>query len=440
MSALAHIALLGWIPAVLMLFALLPPRRAVIAAFVLGWLFMPMAGYKIGGLPDYDKLTATSYGVLLGIIIFDMGRLMRYRLSVVDLPIMLFCALAFVSSVTAGLGAYDGASATFSRIIAWGVPYLVGRLYFSNLEGLRELAIGLLIGGMIYVPFCLWEVRMSPRLHSIIYGFHQHSFRQGMRYGGYRPSVFLQHGLAVALWMCVTSLIGVWLWRTKALRKLFNLPMSVIVPTLLGTAVLCKTVGALVLLAGGLGLLYSTRWLKSAVLFLVVLVAVPGYLAARIGLEWQGRELIHVADALDPDRAESLEMRLINEDILTDRAKVKLLFGWGAGSGFRTIDDADRIVTDSMWIIMFGQGGITTLAAMVTVILLPVAILARRTRLRGWHRPELAPAAALAALLVIFMIDSLFNAMLNPIYLLAAGGLSAVQINRTMREGSTWGE
>ena len=39
MSPMGPIALFGMIPATLVLFALLPPRRAVLVAFLVGWLF-----------------------------------------------------------------------------------------------------------------------------------------------------------------------------------------------------------------------------------------------------------------------------------------------------------------------------------------------------------------------------------------------------------------
>ena len=59
------------------------------------------------------------------------------------------------------------------------------------------------LGGLIYVPLCLFEVRMSPQLHNMVYGFAQHSFGQTVRGGGWRPMVFMQHGLAVGLFMSV---------------------------------------------------------------------------------------------------------------------------------------------------------------------------------------------------------------------------------------------
>ena len=41
MMALVPVALIGWIPFVLLLFAVLPARRAAVATLMIGWLFLP---------------------------------------------------------------------------------------------------------------------------------------------------------------------------------------------------------------------------------------------------------------------------------------------------------------------------------------------------------------------------------------------------------------
>ena len=59
-------------------------------------------------------------------------------------------------------------------------------------------------------------------------------------------------------------------------------------------------------------------------------------------------------------------------------------------------------------------------------ILLPALILWRRVPLKYWHHPLVAPAAAMALLLITHMIDNLLNGMVNPIFMLALGGISAI--------------
>ena len=181
MTELMPIALYGWIVIVLMMFSILPSRRAVIASFLGAWLFLPEAQIPFPGLPDLTKVTATSFGVLLGALIFDSGRLMRFRPSWVDIPIVAWCLSPLAASITNGLGVYDGLSASLDQIAAWGVPYLMGRLYLTDLASLRDLAIGILIGGLIYVPLCLIEIRLSPQLHRWVYGARGFDFSQTYR-------------------------------------------------------------------------------------------------------------------------------------------------------------------------------------------------------------------------------------------------------------------
>ncbi len=111
---------------------------------------------------------------------------------------VIWCLCAFASSISNGLGIYDGIAASLVRIVTYGVPYLIGRIYLNNLNGMRQLAIGIFLGGLIYVPFCLLEVAISPQIHRMVYGYHGiREFGQAIRYGGFRPNVFMQHGLSV---------------------------------------------------------------------------------------------------------------------------------------------------------------------------------------------------------------------------------------------------
>src|SRR6188768_1863790 len=110
MEFLTTFSLLAWIPCVVILFMTLPPRRAVVVAFLTAWLFLPMAGWKVPSLPDYTKMSATTVGVLIGAALFDAGRLLAFRPKWIDLPIILFCTSPAMSSHVNDLGMYDAAS------------------------------------------------------------------------------------------------------------------------------------------------------------------------------------------------------------------------------------------------------------------------------------------------------------------------------------------
>ena len=87
---------------------------------------------------------------------------------------------------------------------------------------------------------------------------------------------------------------------------------------------------------------------------------------------------------------------------------------------------AAPMAADGFWIITFGQCGLFGLGAALAFQLLGPAVLWFRLPPAGWGADRLAPVAVAALVLVLYMIDNLFNAMLNPIYLLVMGGLVSV--------------
>ena len=427
MTILVPIVLFGWIPAVLAMFAFLPPRRAVIVAFLVGWLFLPEAAYELQGLPDYTKVSATTCGIFLATVLFDPGRVRRVRLSFIDLPIVVFCVVPLVSSLTNGLGPYDGVSGVFHRTVIWGFPYFIGRAYFTKLSSLRELAVGVFVGGLIYVPLCLWEIRMSPQLHATLYGFSPSPFHAVIRLGGYRPKVFLHSGLPLGLWMTTASLMGVWLWRSGALQRVAGIRVTWLVGVLLGTTVFCKSFGALILLMLGLGCLFVARQLRLTLIMVALVCIPPAYMLARTVGGWYPGTFVNAVALVDEQRAGSFSFRLHHEDSLAERALQRPVFGWGGWGRNRVVDEstgADISVTDGLWVIVLGQNGIIGLTGVTAVLLLPAALLFRRFPATTWRKPALAAPVALAIVPVLYAMDCLMNAMPNPILVLASGAIA----------------
>ncbi len=279
MSFLVPIVMFGWIPVVLYLFMRIPAQRAVIVSFIVAWLFLPVAEFALPGLPDYTKMSATCYGILLATFIYDVGRFSSFKFSWIDLPMLIWCLCPLASSITNGLGAYDGFSTVLTQTLTWGVPYFLGRIYLNNLSGLRDLAIGIFMGGLVYVPLCLYEIRFSPQLHRILYGFHAHpDFGQTMRYGGWRPTIFMIHGLPVGLWMMAASLVGIWLWQTGVIKQVWNIPMKWLVAALLFTFILCKSTGAYFLLLLGVGILFFGKQFRTALPVFLLIGVICSYL------------------------------------------------------------------------------------------------------------------------------------------------------------------
>ncbi len=437
-NAFATLVLLAWIPMVFAMFATMRPRRAVITGFLAAWMFLPMSGFEITGLPDYTKMAATCVGALLGAAVLDLNSLLSFRFRWFDIPILVWCFCPLPSSLVNQLGLYDGLSVSLDHIVTWFLPYYIGRVYFNSLPALRELAMGIFIGCLIYVPFCVWEMRMSPQLHRLIYGFNQHMFAQAVREGGYRPVVFMQHGLMVAMYLVSGSIIGVWFWARGVLKQVWGVPMYLAVPGLLIITLLCRSSGATILLLASLGALFSSRWLRTPVLVLCLVLAAPAFMFARATGFWSGRELIDISRLVIGDRpADSLEWRMDNEDILLERARERPILGWG-GWGRARVFDADTGVestyVDGLWIITLGDRGALSLAAIVLTMQLPVLLVVWRAAGRDFTHPVMAAPACLAILLVLYGIDMIPNAMINPIFMLGAGGISSCFGRRTVPE------
>jgi hypothetical protein len=435
MSFAVYIAFAGWAAVSIVLFAVLHPRRALLASLIGGFLLLPVAGFPVTGLRA--KISIISIVLLPLSVAFEPDRFLRLRPRLYDLPAAIWCAWPAVSSLANGLGSHDAFSAALENLLGFGIPYLLGRAYFGDLHGLRELGVAIFLGGLAYVPLCLWEIRFTPQLHRIVYGFHQHFFGMTIRLGGYRPMVFMDHGLMVGLWMTAATVVGYWLWRSGSLRHVYGVPVGLLLTALFVTTILCKSTGALALLAVGLlarSLLFKFR---SAAPLVVLVLVTPAYLAARIGRVLPTEPIIAASEQISGSaRSESLSYRIWNEELLLTRALEKRSTGWGRWGRFLVFDPETHVrlsTPDGLWIIALGQYGFVGLAALTAMLLLPSLLFVRRYPLATWNMPLVAPAAALALFVPLYMIDNLLNAMINPVYFVAAGALTGLRWRRLAR-------
>ena len=427
-NIVAFSVICAWIPIILGMFALFPPRRAVIAAFIIGYLFLPDLNWHFPTIPDVNKVTLTEVGVILGSLLLDGGRLFAVKLRWIDLVWLILCLCPIVSSLTNGLGIMDGFAMSMTVITKWGLAYWIGRAYFTDWEGARELALGIILGGIAYAPLCWWEIRMSPQLHYQIYGWLFMSFRRDSSLFGFRPNVFLADGLTVTMFMGVTAVLAYWAWMTHSPKKLLGMPMWAIALGLVVTTVFCKALGGVTLMMVGIGVLSLLRWPKTKVAVLLLIAVAPLYMVVRSSGEWTGQRLVEWAGAISEERAKSLEFRLKNEDPLAAKALEQPWFGW-AGWGRSHVFDSegnDTTINDGLWLIILGEHGIVGLASLVILVLGSALLMWRYLPTRYWTDPACAAPAALAVVIVLYMIDSLFNATLNPVATLAVGSVASM--------------
>ena len=210
--------------------------------------------------------------------------------------------------------------------------------------------------------------------------------------------------------------------------------MSLLVLAQLATTLLCKSTGALGLFVLGLGCWLVGRFFRSAKPSAIMLLVSVAYIIVRTSGLYDGAEVVDLArQYVSADRAESLEFRLKNEELLKAKVFKQPWFGWGGWGRSRVYDDAgqDISITDGCWIIVFGVYGAVGLVGTYGILLCPCVAVIRRYGGQLCFTAAAAPVAALTTVVAVFAIDSLLNSFSNPIYILSAGAVGTIaQLSR----------
>jgi hypothetical protein len=444
-NGLVHVAMLGWIPLCLVLFLVLKRERAVAAGIVTGMLLLPNYVYPLSGIPDFDKYFAINMGVLLGALVFDLQRILTFRPRWVDLPIAGLVLAPLFSVLSNDRQIYEGLAGSFNYFVRWGVPWLLGRLYISTPAGLRALAVAMVCGALIYLPFCAFEAKMSPLLHSIVYGIKLKSFKHAQRGLFWRPNVFMEHGLMCALFLGMAALAAFWLWQSGARKRLLGMPMGLVTALCVTGCVGANSSNALLMMTLGAGILWLGKKKRWSWPLLLLACGPPTYLTLRHGFQWEAEEVIRFAETVFGRRgAISLHVRFANEAQMDVRCWEKPWFGWAdfnefTGNTGRTEGPMSKktfVTVDSMWLLYLGLWGRWGLAALFLMLLLPAYLVWKRLPAWAWDHPELGLGVALAVMALLFACDSLLNAFEQPMYVLAAGG--AAHLFGTREGRRTW--
>jgi hypothetical protein len=320
------------------------------------------------------------------------------------------------------IGHYDAISALIAQFIFF-VPFLLGRQILRSSADNQEILRVLVIAGILYSLPILFEVRMSPQLHTWIYGYFPHSFEQQMRDGGFRPVVFIGHGLGVAFFALTTVLAAAALWRARV--RVFNLPAGVTIGYLSVVLLLCKGLGASVYGVFAAPLVrYASPKLQLRLALGLVLIALS-YPTLRATDLFPTTQLVEMAASVSEDRSESLKFRFDQEQQLLNHAWERLTFGWGRFGRNRIYDaetGRDLSVTDGRWIITLGQFGFFGFFAEFGILMIPIFRAASSLKYADSIN-ERAFLAALSLILAINIVDLLPNASLSPFTWLIAGAV-----------------
>lgn len=453
-NALAYLMLLAWPLVATLLYLRLAPPKALIWAILLAYLILPpaQARFDLPAIPDIDKFSLANLMALV-LTLF----LLRERVPVLpDNPVArlllaVFIASPFATAVTnpdpipimlgdvPALRAYDALSYVAGQLIAL-IPFFLARRFLGTEAGLRLLLGAFVTAGLVYSVPMLIEVRLSPQINIWVYGFFQHDFGQMMRGGGFRPIVFLPHGLWMAFFALMAAMSALALLREAAPEQR---PLRLVVWLyLMGVLVLCRSLGPMayaVMLTPLILLAPKRLQLLAAAGLAAVVVAYPFLRGAHlVPLD----AILDFVKGISAARHQSLEFRIMNEETLLERAQLKFWFGWGGYGRGLILDPYDgHIVTvpDGGWIIVLGKYGWFGYAAQYGLLALPLLLLGREalvSRAQHFGRAGCAVALIYAANLV----DLLPNDTLIPLTWLMGGALlawaEALARDRRLREAA----
>ncbi len=445
-NLLAYLMLLGspfWIAAV---FRKIGTFDAIVWATLCAYLFVPAAvGIDLPLLPPLEKdLIASLFIFYFGVRLYSksrtsnqhfdgtknlqVGSLKNTRYTYIGVIVFFvilsstFTALEnqeplfYGPKIIPGLRIYDIASLIFENVVLF-LPFFSALLFLGTQDLQIKILRVITLLALVYSILMLVEIRMSPQLNNWLYGFFPHSFAQHWRGNGWRPIVFLGHGLRVGIYiaMAVTAALILWrhtrhvLWLIAAFWLLFMLYLS----KNLGAFSIMLLFLPLILFTGARTLCLVAAGIAGIVL-LYPMIRGTGWIPIDSILDY--------AESINPERAQSLSFRLMHEEWLLERAFEKPLFGWGSWGRplvYDPVTGKEESVSDGAWIIFVGVYGWFGYIVYFGLLTAPLI-------LTFFLRPQLRRSFAtsgLAVVMAINLIDLIPNSSLTPVTYLIAGSL-----------------
>ncbi len=437
-NLLAYAMLYIWPLVMIGLFKTMTPDRALIWSFLGAFMLLPTGvSFDLPLIPTLDKFTIPSLTALI-ICLTMVDQRIRFLPSSILASVFM---IGFVFSPFAtflsnrepyidgvvflpGLSVRDAISFSMRHAITL-IPFVLAFNLLATREARHNLLTAYMIAGLIYSVPILLEVRLAPQFSYWVYGFFPELFAQQLRFGGFRPVVFMGHGLTVAFFTMLTLLSTAILWRgsnTKT-RTLYLFAMVYMIIVL----VLCKTVGPLLFAAIFLPVIwFGGAKLRSWAIMLCSVIVLT-YPVLRSADFIPTEDLVSYAALIQDERAQSLEFRFDNEELLLGHAAEKPLFGWGFWDRNRLWDpETGRglTVADGYWVAVIGVSGWFGYICVFGLLTLPLLRLWWQ-RKRPMAQDEHYLTYGTALLLAVNLLELIPNSLINTITWLVVGLLLA---------------
>jgi len=437
---------LAWVVAALAMFRFCKPAAAVLGSCLGGWILLPVGAYPSGAadvafpywiigsaLPSdvvITKAWVAPASALLGVAVFDRDATRRLRPALLDAPIVAWCLWPFVPALFTDAARPPAVVASAYLIGSWGVPWLLGRLYFASRDGQLLLAKGLVASALACLPFSLIEGALGPVLYGWLYEPHPFRLDGDVRYLGFRPIGFFEHGNQFGLWISLCALAALWLTRAAPPGR--RRAPAAAAALLVVMAVAAQSIGALLLLALGACALWACSVVRprllvagaTALLVATGAIYVSGVVpVARLAKETSvGREVVAGFRGLGRG---SFTWRVSQDQKLLGAAMARPALGTAQWDWWR----AEGTRPWGLSLLVIGQFGVTGLLLVLAALLGPALAAAWAAPGAIVSRPEGVPLL-LAALVLLGVVDALLNSFVFFPAIVAAGALAPAGARR----------
>jgi hypothetical protein len=341
-----------------------------------------------------------------------------------------WCAWPLVqATLQAGAGATaarpPGWLASLYLAGCWGLPWLLGRIYYATPDGQRLLVVAIAASALACLPFSVIEGVVGPTLYDHVYEVHPLRADGTNRYVGFRPLGFFEDGNQYGIWISLCALAALWL-AVASDHDRFARWRRAAAGVAVAMALAAQSVGALFLLAIGAAFLAASRFLRprATAIALLACLGVGGlvYVSGVVPVMRIGRDTAVGRQAVDAFRSVgrgSFAWRISQDQKLLADARENTVIGsatwdWWRPKGTRPW---------SLAMLLLGQFGLVGLVLGMGSLLWPALRVAwRAPQASGW-RPEALPLM-LATIVVMAALDGVLNSFFFFPAIVAAGALA----------------
>lgn len=420
-----------------------PLGGSLMLALMVGWMWMPSGvSLDLPMIPAMAPGIQVALAAFIAVLVYHGGRIRQAKL-IRYIPILTLCVISAIGTyrnntdsvvygglVLPGMTTWDIVNFTIEYMLTMLIPIALGLAAFRTRTDAIAGLYAMCLAGLAYAPLVYYEIKMAPVLQERIFGFRPFmSFLQAVRDGGFRPQVFMSHGLSLATAWCVIQVAVAALYRIKKPR-IWRLPTGTALVFFLVTQVLIKAKAALAMSLLTIPLVLWAKPVHIARMSMIIAVCSFVYPVLHMTGNFPDEKISEYLEPFGAERVESMRFRFDNEIVMTEHAMKRPWFGWG-GFGRDRIYDVNTgnslVVQDGYWIITLGVRGVFGYLLLYGLYTWPLFVIWWRFEVLKDPRDQII-TGAYAIMTAIMVFNSIPNMAMNVMpYTLGAAVLALLQ-------------